>query len=218
MSIKSSSSMLFGLCLIFLASGAGAQTDNASSVVERAPGRVCLSESGKPTDRCLRTSALSLRVGDIAADGRNTSDLVFRLAVEDVVELTRFAAASGDSNTLEICIVEGANICPPEPFEIIAVCITTSQLAGYECPTVPASAETGGVFVHLRSGSSTAQVGCVERATDWCRASHTVTGGPLSGLINCIVSATKQCVGAPIASEALKGAELRPEASAGFRF
>lgn len=39
-----------------------------------------------------------------------------------------------DDQKHEICIVEGANICPPEELEIVAPCITTSMLAGDECP------------------------------------------------------------------------------------
>ena len=34
----------------------------------------------------------------------------------------------------EICILEGANICPPEELDIVFPCITTSLLAGEECP------------------------------------------------------------------------------------
>ena len=45
----------------------------------------------------------------------------------------RLAADAGETKH-EICILEGANICPPEPFENIVICITTSMLAGSECP------------------------------------------------------------------------------------
>lgn len=34
----------------------------------------------------------------------------------------------------EICILDGANICPPEELDIVFPCITTSLLAGEECP------------------------------------------------------------------------------------
>jgi hypothetical protein len=36
--------------------------------------------------------------------------------------------------TAEFCIYEGVNICPEPPIKNIVLCITTSMLAGSECP------------------------------------------------------------------------------------
>ena len=181
---------------------AQAQDKTEDAVFERSLARVCLSEQGKPTDRCLETSAFSMRMGVPGVNDAGKVDLAFRLDVHDLEDLAKFASSQGGEG-LEICVIEGANICPPEPLEIVAVCITTSELAGYECPDVPDNADAGGVFVYLRAGPSTAEVDCVDKGIDWCKASHEVTGGPLSELIGCIVAATKECVGSLVATDAL---------------
>ena len=59
--------------------------------------------------------------------------------------------------THEICHFEGANICPPEKLEIVWVCITTSQLAGYECPDLnePLKAVSGQLKLAPSTGDNT---------------------------------------------------------------
>ena len=42
--------------------------------------------------------------------------------------------AAETRTTHEGCHFEGANICPPEDLEIVWMCFTHTQLAGYECP------------------------------------------------------------------------------------
>lgn len=46
----------------------------------------------------------------------------------------QFQAEPAGPQEAEICIVEGANICPPEELDIVFPCITTGMLAGQTCP------------------------------------------------------------------------------------
>lgn len=46
----------------------------------------------------------------------------------------QYQAAPAGPQQVEICIVEGANICPPEDLDIVFPCITTGMLAGQSCP------------------------------------------------------------------------------------
>lgn len=49
----------------------------------------------------------------------------------------QFQAQPEGPQQVEICIVEGANICPPEDLDIVFPCITTGMLAGQTCPELP---------------------------------------------------------------------------------
>lgn len=174
-----------------------------STHVERAKAQVCLSQKGKPTEHCLETSGLTLRMGGTDREGSEEVDLAFWLNTDKIGDLAKFVS-SQDGEKLQICVIDGANICPPKPLEIVAVCITTSELAGYECPEAADRRSDGGAFVNLRSGPNPAEVDCVEAGVDWCQASYEVTGGPLKKLINCIVAATKECVGSSTVIDALR--------------
>ena len=63
---------------------------------------------------------------------------------------------------VEVCIVDGANICPPEPLELVWTCITTGLLAGSECPEVEDSdAAANAATVSLRT--------VARPEPEWCR-------------------------------------------------
>lgn len=54
-------------------------------------------------------------------------------------------SAAPVSHEGEICIVEHANICPPEPLDIVFPCITTGMLAGQTCPETGTKHDDDGV-------------------------------------------------------------------------
>lgn len=125
--------------------------------------RVCLSQEGKPSDRCISTRDLSVRMepGTAPKGGRpDRIDATFRINIEDLHRLRELAGTKGAANEVEICIVNGANICPPEPLEIVWTCITTGLLAGSECPEPPEAAPGTSVVVKLQSH---------EWKSSWCR-------------------------------------------------
>ncbi len=64
----------------------------------------------------------------------------------------------------EICILEGANICPPEPFEHIVICITTGMLAGTECPHVHEDKDDDKVGAFATRAAGDSQQAVVARA------------------------------------------------------
>jgi hypothetical protein len=142
---------------------AAAQNDPAVSAKPQSRTRICLSEDGKPTERCIAAQDLSLRMGPSAAPSGGRSDridLTFRITPDDLKRLRELGAATGAANEVEICIVNGANICPPEPLEIVWTCITTGLPAGSECPEPPEAAGGMHVTVNLKSH---------EWTSSWCR-------------------------------------------------
>ena len=66
--------------------------------------------------------------------------LDFQLSSKNLSRLRAFAGGGGATHEVEICIIEGTNICPPEPFGLVWTCITTGMLAGSECPEPPENA------------------------------------------------------------------------------
>ncbi len=101
--------------------------------------KICIAEKGKPTDNCISTADVEIAKQHTLRKS-DPSHVQIRLSTtwDKTKAFREFAAQNKDA---EICIIEGANICPPEPFELIWVCITTGMLAGTECPVPPESKE-----------------------------------------------------------------------------
>ena len=71
--------VVFAILFSCVSFQAQAQDKTKDTVLERSLSRVCLSEQGKPTDQCLETSALSLRMGVPGVNDAGKIDLAFRL-------------------------------------------------------------------------------------------------------------------------------------------
>lgn len=113
---------LLGLCGVSTTAAAAREKSLGNA-------RLCQSQNDKPTSRCIAAR-------DVKQGGQN--DFTFQIAAKDLRQLRGFGGATRDE--VEICIVDHANICPPEPLEIVWVCITTGMLAGQSCPEPPENA------------------------------------------------------------------------------
>ena len=121
----------------------------------RIPIQVCLSENGKPTSQCVEADRLALRSEPAGTRGKPASDqveLTFQVGARDLDFVRSLGRGGTTASEGEICIINGANICPPEPFEIVWICITTGMLAGSECPHPPEASVGPIVTVKLQSG------------------------------------------------------------------
>lgn len=99
--------------------------------------KVCLSEDGTPTESCVQPRRLGLRLASIETkrhDRAIEADLVLEVGPDGLDMIGVLAGMNGGGERIEICIVNGGLICPPEQFEVVWICITTGMLAGSECP------------------------------------------------------------------------------------
>lgn len=140
--------LAYVLLVVLVPGGAVAQQ------VASAPAlKICLSQAQTPTERCLEPRRFGLRLAPVEMKKGTQVDLVFEVSPEDFDMIDVFADLGGRGERTEICIVDGANICPPEPFEIVWVCITTGMLAGSECPPPPENATGPIATIRLRASA-----------------------------------------------------------------
>ncbi len=103
---------------------------------------VCLGRGGAeaPGRACYRPKDASLRIAAGRPGAALRGELTMSLRVDQIDPFRRMLAAGDDGSTQEdvqVCIINGANICFEVPMEFVWICITTGMLAGTECPPPP---------------------------------------------------------------------------------
>lgn len=139
----------YALALVLLSAVAAADQETSD-----ASPRICLSREGTPTDRCFEPRRYGFRLSPAEAGGYSrtpAAELVFEAGRDDSEMIEVFADLATGGEAVEICVVDGFNICPPEPFEIVWVCITTGMLAGSSCPEMPEDEEGAITTILLRT-------------------------------------------------------------------
>lgn len=130
----------------------GAKTGQLASRPMQRATRLCAAKNGKASPHCVSALDLRQRNAPAAQGGKpQPVELDFQVSSRDLSRLRQFASGGGAAHEVEICIVEGANICPPEPFELVWTCITTGMLAGSECPEPPEHTVGPAARVKLRA-------------------------------------------------------------------
>jgi hypothetical protein len=149
--IRLSQAFVYVLLVGLLSDGATAQQVPSGPSI-----KVCLSQDGMPTKRCLEPRRLGLQLAPIEAKHNGQAaevDLVFEVGPDDFDMIGVLTGMSGRGEQMVICIVNGANICPPEPFKLVWMCITTGMKAGSECPEMPEDAPRPITTIRMRASS-----------------------------------------------------------------